>query len=135
MDENPNNNLDERLRILKMVEQGKITANEGASLLGALGEDREKGRSERRVEHQPASGGAKWFRVRVTDVDSGKSKATINIPIGLMDWGLRIGAHFAPEVSDVNMGELREILRSGIEGKIIDVVDEEDGEHVEIFVE
>ena len=28
-----------------------------------------------------------------------------------------------------------EALRSGITGKIIDVVDDEDGEHVEIFVE
>jgi hypothetical protein len=52
-----------------------------------------------------------------------------------MDWGLKIGAQFAPEVSDVNLTQLGEALRSGVEGKIIDVVDEEDGEHVEIFVE
>ena len=28
-----------------------------------------------------------------------------------------------------------EALRAGVTGKIIDVVDEEDGEHVEIYVE
>jgi hypothetical protein len=55
--------------------------------------------------------------------------------MGLMEWGLRIGAQFAPEVSNVNLEELGQVLRSGVEGKIIDVIDEEDGEHVEIFVE
>jgi hypothetical protein len=33
------------------------------------------------------------------------------------------------------MDQLMEALRSGMTGKIIDVVDDEDGEHVEIFVE
>ena len=59
----------------------------------------------------------------------------MSIPLGLMDWGLKIGAQFAPEVSDVNLSQLGEALRSGVEGKIIDVIDDEDGEHVEIFVE
>jgi hypothetical protein len=33
------------------------------------------------------------------------------------------------------MDQLMEALRIGTTGKIIDVVDDEDGEHVEIFVE
>jgi hypothetical protein len=33
------------------------------------------------------------------------------------------------------MEQLMEALRSGMTGKIIDATDEEDGEHVEIFVE
>jgi hypothetical protein len=48
---------------------------------------------------------------------------------------LKIGAHFAPEVEGVNMSNVMEALRSGVTGKIIDVTDEEDGEHVEIYVE
>ncbi len=74
--------------------------------------------------------------MRVTDLDTGRSKATVNIPFSLMDWGLRIGAKFAPEVAEYNLGELTRILREGeLGGKIIDVTDDEDGEHVEIFVE
>ena len=52
-----------------------------------------------------------------------------------MEAGMKIGAHFAPEIDGVNMGQLMEALRLGTTGKIIDVVDDEDGEHVEIFVE
>jgi hypothetical protein len=131
MNENILNNETERFKILKMVESGKLSANEGISLLQALGQER----NSRRPANQPQSGGPNWFRVRVTDTISGKSKASISIPLGLMDWGLRIGAQFAPEVSNVNLEELGRALRTGVEGKIIDVIDDEDGEHVEIFVE
>jgi hypothetical protein len=126
-----NHTSSERLQILQMIEEGKITPEQGANLLAAL----DAPRGEDRSPTPAKSGGPNWFRVRVTDLVTGKAKATVNIPLGLMDWGLKIGAQFAPEVSDVNLTQLGEALRSGVEGKIIDVVDEEDGEHVEIFVE
>ncbi len=120
--------VEERMKILKMIEEGKVSAEEGAKLLAALsGANRPLGGL--------AASGAKWLRVRVTAVDSGRSKATVQIPISLMEAGMKIGAHFAPEIDGVNMDQLMEALRSGMTGKIIDVVDDEDGEHVEIFVE
>jgi len=121
----------ERLQILQMIEDGKVTPEQGASLLAAL-------EAPRKREQKPSlmnKTGPNWFRVRVTDLETGKSRASISIPLGLMDWGLKIGAQFAPEVSDVDLSKLGEVLRSGVDGKIIDVIDEEDGEHVEIFVE
>lgn len=118
---------EERMKILKMIEEGKLSAAEGAKLLSAL-------TSGNRPGGLTASG-AKWLRVRVTDVNSGRSKATVQIPLALMDAGMKIGAHFAPEIDGVNMDQLMEALRSGMTGKIIDVTDDEDGEHVEIFVE
>jgi len=119
---------EERMKILKLIEEGKVSAEEGAKLLSALA-----------TANRPLSGlsasGAKWLRVRVTDVNSGRSKATVQIPISLMEAGMKIGAHFAPEIDGVNMDQILEALRTGITGKIIDVTDDEDGEHVEIFVE
>jgi len=134
MDTQSGNSGDERMRILRMVEEGKISAGDGVSLLDAT----EKGRKTGKSANRPpvSSGDGRWFRVQVTDLSTGRSKATVNIPMGLMDWGLRIGAQFAPEVSNYNLDELSRILREeGMGGKIIDVVDEEDGEHVEIFVD
>jgi hypothetical protein len=123
---------EERLRVLRMVEEGKLNASEGINLLETLAQ----GQKSAKAQPQVSSGGPQWFRVRVTDLDTGRSKATVNIPLSLMDWGLRIGAKFAPEVADYNLNELTKILREdGLGGKIIDVIDDEDGEHVEIFVE
>ena len=123
---------EERLRILKMIDEGKISAEEGARLLSALSEVRRQSN----VPNMPRmQGTARWLRVRVTDMATGRSKATVQIPIALLDAGMKIGAHFAPEVQGVNMSTIMEALRSGMTGKIVDVMDDEDGEHVEIFVE
>ncbi len=119
---------EERMKILKMIEEGKLSAEEGAKLLSALS-------SGSKVAGGLTAGGAKWLRVRVTDMASGRPKATVQIPLSLIDAGMKIGAHFAPEVEGVNMDELMSALRSGMTGKIIDVTDDEDGEHVEIYVE
>lgn len=123
---------EERLKILKMIEEGKISAEEGAKLLAALSDSR---RAPTPPMPPRGPGSARWLRVRVTDVRTGRSKATVQIPLGLLDAGMKIGAHFAPEVDGVDMNELMAALRAGMTGKIIDVIDEKDGEHVEIFVE
>ncbi|MCK6585692.1 MAG: hypothetical protein L6Q49_21525, partial [Anaerolineales bacterium] len=123
----------ERMKILKLIEEGKISAEEGAKLLSALSDSRRGVPAPPRSPSAP--GGARMLRVRVTDTRTGRSKASVQIPLALVDAGLKIGAHFAPEVQGVDMSNVMEALRMGVTGKIIDVTDEEDGEHVEIFVE
>lgn len=130
MTENLDNNLMDRLKVLEMIESGKISVDEGASLLNTLGDTKAKKHKSVEYKNDP-----RWFRVRVSDTITGKNKAIVNIPFGLMDWGLKIGAQFAPEVSDIDLNELRDVLKSGFDGKIVDVIDEEEGEHVEIFVD
>lgn len=119
---------EERMKILKMVDEGKITAEEAAKLLAALSESR---KPPRKASLQ-YPGGARWLRVRVTDTVTGKAKATVNLPLRLVDAGLNIASQYAP---GVNFDELVEAINAGAEGKIIDVIDEEDGEHVEIYIE
>ncbi|MBC8450153.1 MAG: hypothetical protein H8D78_20670 [Chloroflexi bacterium] len=120
---------EERLRILKMIEDGTITAEEGARLLAAL--------EEARPKRQPPSGAVppRWFRVRVTDLQSGKAKVNVNIPMGLVDVGLKMGARFGPDIEGLDFSEVAEAIRQGVQGKILDVEDAEDGERVEIYVE
>ena len=123
--------IEERMQILKMIEEGKISASEGTDLLRALDQDGVKRRSE------PVKGASspRWFRVRITDIRSGKSKVSVNIPMGLVNAGIKMGARFAPDLEGVDFDELTEMINSGAQGKIMDVVDNEEGERVEIFVE
>jgi hypothetical protein len=113
-----------------MIDEGKITAEEGARLLATLSEGRKA--AERKPSLRGTYGVARWLKVRVTDMITGKAKATVNLPLGLVDAGLNIASKYAP---DVAFDELVEAINAGAEGKIIDVYDEEDGEHVEIFIE
>lgn len=121
---------EERLKILKMLEEGKITAEEASTLLRALGGKR-----------RPASGAAgpgesnRYLRIHVSDVASGKSKVNVTLPMGLVSAGMRIAGRFAPEFEGFDMQEIEELLASGVNGKIVEVTDEEDGEMVEIYIE
>ena len=121
---------EERMQILKMIEEGTISAKDGAELLRALDQDN-------KPPTMPLKGAStpRWFRVRVTDMSSGRTKVNVNIPMGLVNVGIKMGARFAPEVEGVNYDEIMEAIHSGQQGKIMDITDEEDGERVEIFVE
>jgi hypothetical protein len=127
--------VEERMKILKMIEEGKISADEGAKLLAALAEGG-RGSPDPAAPGKPGRPGApRTLRIRVTDMATGRSKASVQIPLALVDAGMKIGAHFAPEVEGVDMSNVMDAMRSGVTGKIIDVVDDEDGEHVEIYIE
>ncbi len=120
---------EERMRILRMIQEGKITAEEGAKLLSALRESRK----DPRVVIPSKGTGKGMMRVRVTDMLTGKAKVSVNLPLGLVDAGMSIASQYAP---DVNFGQIADAIRSGqMEGKIVDVIDEEDGEHIEVFID
>jgi hypothetical protein len=127
--------VEERLKILKMIEDGKLSAEDGAKLLSTLSQGRRAPGVPMPPRPPGAPGSARWLRIRVTDTRTGRSKASVQIPLALIDAGMKIGAHFAPEVEGVDMSNVLAALKAGMTGKIIDVTDEEDGEHVEIFVE
>ena len=122
---------EERMKILNMVAEGKISAEEGAKLLGALEPTKKKEVSASIT----APSKARWFRVRVTDLETGKNKVNVNLPMSLVDVGTRMGARFAPELEDMDFEDIIEQIKSGAQGKIIEVEDTEGGERVEIYVE
>ena len=124
---------EERLQILKMLEEGKISAAEAAQLLSALEAGAKK--EEQRTSREGFGPGAKWLRIRVSDGHSGKQKVSVNLPMGLVTVAMKVGARFVPEMHGMNVEEISEMIRSGEKGRIVDVQDEEGGERVEIFVE
>jgi len=119
---------DERMKILKMVEDGKISADEGARLLSAL--------TKQKLQQTLQAGEARWLRVRVTDLRTGKESVKVNLPIDLVNVGLKMGARFVPSIEqEVAMEEMIDALNQGIMGKVVDIIDEEDGQRVELFIE
>lgn len=123
---------EERMQILNMVAEGTITAEEGAKLLAALDPESKKRKAPGTMD-QPSA--PRWFRVRVTDLETGRDKVNVNLPMSLVDVGTRMGARFAPELEDMDFHDIMEQIKGGAQGKIIEVEDAEDGERVEIYVE
>lgn len=120
----------ERLKILQMIREGKITADEGVKLLEALGE-------VRRVSPTAtmASTGPRWLRVRVTDTNTGKVRVNVRLPVNVLTAGAKMGARFSPEVEGLDMNQLLMMVRAGMTGQVVDVFDDKDGERVEVFLE
>lgn len=126
---------EERLKILTMLQDGVINADEAAQLLEALGEDKPRRPGANFSPQPPPGRPGRWLRVRVTDVDSGKTRVNVRLPVGLIGSGLKFGMRFAPEVEGLDPDALLEAIQTGELGQIVDVYDEEDGEHVEVYIE
>jgi hypothetical protein len=129
---------EERFKVLKMVQEGKITPEMAADLLKALdsGSKTTVGDSQSKGPEGNIPGmGGKFFRVRVSDIYTGKVRANIRLPLGMVNAGLRMGMKFSPEVEGLNAERLVEALADGKTGKIVDVYDDDDDEHIEVYIE
>ncbi|MFO7675750.1 MAG: hypothetical protein R6X12_05505 [bacterium] len=118
---------DERLRVLKMLEEKKVTAEEAARLLDAIGQAEGEGGHKNR-----------FLKVRVWEQGSEKPKVNVTLPISLVKWGMRM----APEQArakiadaDIDLKAVSEALERGVTGKIVEVDEDEKGQHVEVWLE
>lgn len=121
---------DEKMMILEMLSEGKITAEEASKLLHTLNITEEGSKKKSKSKQEP-----KFLRVRITDTDSDRVRANIQVPISILNIGTRFGAKFTSKIDGVETGVLKEAIEKGEIGKIVDIFDEEDGEHVEVFIE
>lgn len=134
-------NAEERIKILQLLQEGKITADQAARLLEALETNAAvRGAPKPPSIPQPMApggpmGGGRWLRVRVTDTDTGKTRVNVRLPLNLVGSGIRMGMRFAPEIEGLDVNELMSFVQSGEIGQIVDVFDDEDGEHIEVFIE
>jgi hypothetical protein len=126
---------EDRLKILKQLEEGKISAAEGLKILDSMGNNPEK--KEQSEPNPPVNEAkeARWFRVMVTNTITGKVQVNVRLPLSVVAAGIKMGARFAPEVEGLNMDLLMDYIRSGETGKITDMTDEIDHERVEVFIE
>ncbi|GAA6733207.1 hypothetical protein YIM1640_03580 [Thermus oshimai] len=118
--------MEEKRRVLEMLQAGAIGLEEAEALLKAL-EERPKGE-------------ARLLRVRVQATDKGKPvRIQLNLPLTLaqmVETFLPQEAKAKLREKGVDLSALLQEVRTGIpEGKLLEVAAEEDGEPVEILVE
>ena len=116
---------EERLRILKMIESGQVSAEQGGQLIEALGE-------RERPRNAPQS---RILRVRVTDLNTRRHKINVTIPVSLVGIGLKLGARLARRIENANVDQIMRAIEDGSTGRIFEVQDLDEGERVEIYVE
>lgn len=140
----------DRLKILEKVASGEISASSAADLLKGNGAEQvaekeveveDLKRAEKSIviteefDDRPAGSQPSWFKVRVNDLNSGKQRVAVNIPYKFMRWGLKMGKRFSPELHDLDVAMIDKMATDGGRGMLVEVMDNDSGEHVQIFLE
>lgn len=134
-----------RMEILELLSNGKITAAEAANLLSDVEEPAAAEKAppppvEKAHAAPPPPAAANgeepsWFRVRVANLETGKNRVTVNIPIRMMKFGLKIGSRFSPEIENLDWNELTGMMKDMKSGMLVDVQDEDSNEHVQVYLD
>jgi hypothetical protein len=120
----------EKLKILKMLEEKRITSEEAMQLLEAVDKVDKAG------EAAPRRG--RFLRIRVYEGEGEKAKVNINVPLG---WSKllapfiegKIKARLQEKGYDLDLAKIQEYIESGEAGRIVDV---QDGKNkVEIYID
>lgn len=117
---------EERKKILSMLAEGKITADEAEELLNALYNEKDRTVSSKRE--------ARYLQIKVWQ--EGKEKVNVNLPISLA----KIALKFIPTEAKETMEQknididaiIHDIMNGAPAGKIVEVNDEDD--RVEIVI-
>lgn len=83
----------------------------------------------------PAMLGQRWMHIRVTDLNTGRPKVNVNLPLTWVAAGLRLGANYAPQLEGLDLAQLLGEVQAGGSGQLVDVEDLDDGERVQIFID
>ena len=118
----------ERMTILRMVEQGKISAEEGARLLAALGETQGEAKSNASQPRPHVFDTTRLLQVRVTDLATNRQKVNVNVPVGLF----KLAWRWLPVGAQDQLEAVQAAIDSGASGRLVEVVDQESNVRVEI---
>ena len=122
--------IEERNRILNMVETGQVSASEAAQLLDTLAARQEQTDSRTRSRNHT-------LRIWVSDTSGKRSqvKMTATLPVPLVSLGLRMVSRIAPQLNENTLQHIIDAIERGATGRVLDVQDLEEGKRLEIFVE
>jgi len=121
-------------RVLKMVEEGKMSGDEAAELIEAL-----KEKPAVKTKSPSKSYLDKMLKVRVYSDD--KDQVNVNVPVRFVRTMLRLGQGIAGNVpaakeyvADIDMDVIIEAIDNEMEGKIVDIKSST-GEIVAVYIE
>lgn len=151
-----------RKEILEQLSAGEIDVNRAAEMLNALNSAEEEPiplpppppgpppSHSHHVHHDvppdshagyrnadtDTSRRGRWLRVHITDLESGRARVRVNVPLALVNLGLKLGARFTDELDEHLIENLMAAVHDdSITGPLVEVEDMEDKERVVVFID
>ena len=126
---------EERMRILSLLEEGKISAAEAARLLDAV-------RGATAAPARPDGGGSGRLHIQVTDSATGTTRVHLTLPAAIAKFAARLAAReeIAAElacagVSTDDLERIQEAIADGTVGTVLEVADGDRGYRVDIWID
>ena len=118
-------NQTERAEILQMIENGQVSAEQAIEMLSPA---QETPASEETTlqDTQPR----RYLHIRVTNLETGKNKVNVNLPLQWMKLGWTLCSRFMPELED-----MEELMSPLDKDNPIPIIEVENRERVEIYIE
>jgi len=110
----------ERLHILKMLEEGKITSDEAIKLLESVDDSEQL---------QPVK--KKSLRIKVTE--QGGEVVNVNVPLGLAKMAVGMATKYGVDSHDIDVQTILDAIENGVEGQIVEVT--KGNRRVELLIE
>lgn len=132
---------EERLQILEMLREGKITSDEALRLLDALEKEADP---KWEPAHSPSRNANRMLRIRINGASG--EKVNVNVPLGLIKSLSKISKFIPKEaavqlerqgidLAELDIEGILRALESGLsDGKLVDIEDAS-GTKVDIYVE
>lgn len=120
---------EERMRILNLLKDEKISLEEADQLLASLGD----------AQKTPIKTGlGKFLRIRINSEDN--EKVNVNIPLSVARWALtmvpeKVKTKLRQGEQPIELEEILDHLHEGMEGQRIVDIQDEDGNVVEIYID
>jgi len=134
-----------RKEILELLSRGEIDVARATDLLNETREPEGAAAQAAPPSPAPASvpvapvrenSGRRWLHIHVSDLESGRQRVRVNVPLGLVNFGLKVGARFTDEVDSGMMNDVMDALQDeSITGTLVEVEDLDDNERVHIFID
>lgn len=116
---------DEIKRILKMLEEGKITSDQASELIDAIKEDKAVTNTEQKDKN-----------LKINVLKEGKNKVNLSIPLRFARAIMRATGKLPVKVhgvKEIDLNILKNAIETGSDGKILDFTTDE-GNHVEMII-
>ena len=109
--------MDEKMLILKMLESGKINAEDAYKLIIALDGKKENTYKHKTYEKQSFHSKKSYLSITL-EKESGE-KSNVRIPISIARMGLNAGSKFSSELNGLNINEIINSLEQNGEAFVV----------------
>jgi len=125
---------DELATVLRLVSEGKLSANEAAPIIEALGRHRTAPPADSPTPPTPPGtipGKGRGRRVRIQVTEHGRRVVDVRVPLAFA----AMAARMVPGIPDSYAALIEQAVDTDAIGPIVDVAEDEDGDGVLISIE